>query len=104
MKKLFKNKRFLVIFGYFVILLIIFGPLLIASFAAFAGECLDCHINEGGTDDCVRSGIPFGLILNPMMVVGWLSLISIPFGILCFIGWTIYSVKILRSDKKMLEM
>ena len=57
-------------------------PLLISMLAGFVGNCLSCNINEGGTDQCIRSGIAFGTALNPLAVLGWLSIITIPLGLI----------------------
>jgi len=58
------------------------SPILISMLAGFIGYCMGCSINEAGTDDCVRIGVPFGTILNPLGVLGWLGIITIPLGVI----------------------
>ena len=57
-------------------------PILVSMLAGFIGYCMGCSINEAGTDDCVRIGVPFGTILNPLGVLGWLGIITIPLGVI----------------------
>jgi len=61
-----------------------FGPLIVSMLAGLFGACLGCNINEAGTDKCIRLGIPFGNFLNFFGVVGWLSIITLPTGIIPF--------------------
>jgi len=53
-------------------------PILISTLAGFIGYCMGCHINEAGTDNCIRAGITFGNVLNPLGALFWLSIITIP--------------------------
>ena len=71
------------------LVLLAIGPVLVSVSAGWVGELLGCNINEGGTDECVRYGIPFGSVLNPLGVVGWLSLLTIPAAGLLAIPWAI---------------
>lgn len=97
---LIKSKKiYYMPFGFVLIGILSISPLLVALFSGLIGQCLGCNINEAGTDDCIRFGIPFGLILNPLGVMGWLMLITIPLGIMAFFAWFIYCLFILVKTK-----
>lgn len=85
--------------GFVLIGMLSLSPILVSLFAGFIGECLGCNINEAGTDDCIRFGIPFGSILNPLYVMGWFMLITIPLGIVAFFAWLFYCFIILVRGK-----
>ncbi len=90
---LIKSKKiYYMPFGFVLIGIFSLSPYLVALLAGLIGQCLGCNINEGGTDDCIRLGIPFGIILNPLGVMGWLLLITIPLGIMAFVAWFIYCI------------
>jgi len=61
-----------------------FGPLFVSMLAGLLGFCLGCNINEAGTDNCIRLGIPFGNFLSILGMMGWLSIITLPTGIIPF--------------------
>ena len=97
--ELIKSKKiYYMSFGYFVITILALSPIIISVIAGGLGNCLGCNINEAGTDDCIRWGIPFGNILNPLGVIGWFALLTIPVGVLAFVAWTIYCVVILIGE------
>lgn len=99
--KVIKNKKIYYIpFVYLIIILLACSPIIITMFAGFFGSCLDCNINEAGTDDCIRLGIPFGSVLNIMGASFWLALITIPVGGIAIVGWSIYCFVILIREKK----
>lgn len=83
--------------GYIIIILFAIFPILISITVNCFGNCLGCNINEAGTDDCVRFGIPFGKILNPLVVIGWLFLITIPIAFILSLIWSFLSYKILTQ-------
>lgn len=86
-----------VILGYALIAFFAVLPILISIIAGLIGNCLGCNINEAGTDECIRFGIPFGKILNPLAVVGWFSLITLPIAAIAFIVWSYMSYQILTK-------
>jgi len=67
-------------------------PVLISMLAGFIGYCMRCNINEAGTDQCVRIGIPFGAVLNPLGVLGWLCIITIPLGLVATVILAIVAI------------
>lgn len=86
--------------GYVIVLFIGILPILIAMTAELIGEVLDCNINEAGTDDCVRYGIHLGDTLSSMFIFGWFTFLSIPIGLLLFLGWTVYGIFRIYNQRK----
>jgi len=79
-----------IIFIYTALFFLGFGPVLISILAFSIGKRLGCNINEAGTDPCIRNGRDWGKILNPMAVVGWLSVVTLPLGVMGAICYTVY--------------
>ena len=75
-----KLKKALLYHLYIIVLALL--PFILSMLAGFIGVCMQCNINEAGTDRCVRVGISFGTILNPLAVLGWLGIITIPLGLI----------------------
>ncbi len=96
-----KNRKYsFILTGYLLIIVVAISPVILVAVAGFLGECLDCNINEAGTDSCVVLGIPLGMILNPMMVAGWFALLTIPIGIIALVVWTVHCIIILIRNLK----
>lgn len=70
-----KVKKVLLYHLYIALLALL--PFVVAMLAGFIGKCFNCNINEAGTDQCVRAGIAFGKVLNPLAVTGWLLVLTI---------------------------
>jgi hypothetical protein len=81
-----------VLLYHLYILMIALSPILISMLAGFIGYCMGCNINEGGTDNCIRIGVAFGNILNPLGTLFWLSIITIPLGAIATIALIIIAV------------
>lgn len=81
---------FWTIFIYTALFFLGLGPVLVSILAFNIGKRLGCNINEGGTDPCIRNGKDWGKILNPMAVVGWLSVVTLPVAFFAAIGYTYY--------------
>jgi hypothetical protein len=64
------------------IIAFVVSPILVSMLAGLIGACMGCSINEGGTDACVRLGIPFGAILNPLGSLFWFSIITVILGVI----------------------
>lgn len=92
--QLFNDKKKLrwIPYGYVFILFFSVSPFLSVIAGSAIGNSLGCNINEAGTDRCIRIGIPFGDILNDMVVAGWLFFCSIPLGLLSLIIFTFVSI------------
>lgn len=87
-----KPKLKWVCIGYLAIFLLTFFPLLLASLASKIGEQVDCEVNEGGTDPCIRLGIHIGNILNDMLTGMWLMFFTLCIGFIAFILFTYYVI------------
>src|ERR1700748_2859639 len=82
----------IIIIGYLLIAFFAFLPIILALLAGSIGNCMGCNINEGGTDQCVKMGIHFGVLLNTMAAGGWLFLLTIPIGCIAIVIWTIMGI------------
>jgi len=76
------------------------SPFLISLPGGIFGLLLGYNLNEGGTDACIRFGIPFGDILYPSSVIPWFSLLTIPAGFGALALWSLWKgVKFLRTGR-----
>ena len=84
------------IFFYFLIIFLAFLPIIIAMMAGYITELFGEKLNEANSPNILIFGDFFYL----MGMTGWLSLITIPFGILALIVYTLYAVGKLIKDLK----
>lgn len=87
-----------IVFGYFLIAFIALLPLFSAGIASAVAKSHNCILNEGTVHPCVIGGTDYGSLLYNMGVMGWLLLLSFPFGFFAFVGFTIYVV--VKNKKK----
>jgi hypothetical protein len=85
-----KVKKVLLYHLYIALLALL--PFFIAMLAGFIGKCLSCNINEAGTDQCIRAGIAFGNVLNPLVVIGWLLVLTLPLGVIATVVLIIIAI------------
>lgn len=78
-----------------VILLAAFVPLISAFSAGAIANAYGCALDEGGVYPCLIGGIDYGETLSVMFVLGWLGLITLPFGALAAIVWCLVLVIVL---------
>jgi hypothetical protein len=76
---------------YLVIGLVAFGPLLVSLGAGAVATALGCRLDEGQPHPCVFGGTDLGSTLYTLGVLGWLSLASIPLGLILLAGYIGYS-------------
>ncbi|MDB4901620.1 MAG: hypothetical protein JWQ63_901 [Mucilaginibacter sp.] len=100
--QLFDTKKKLkwIPYGYLFILFFTISPFLGAFLANVIGNSLGCDINEGGTDECIRIGVPFGEVLNGMVAAGWLFFLTIPLGAIFLIILTFVAINDSNYFKK----
>ena len=79
-------------FAYLAVLVFAICPFLSAWLASAIGDGMGCNINQGGTDACVRIGVPFGVALNSMVAGVWLFFLTIPVGAILLIILTIVTI------------
>ena len=67
--------------------LLTFGPLLLALGASELASLAGCALDEGSVHPCVIGGADRGDLLYSLFVLGWLSLVTLPLGLL--VGWAL---------------
>jgi hypothetical protein len=75
-----------------LILLLWAAPLLLALAAGGIASALGCVLNEGSIHPCMLFGSDIGKPLYTMGVLGWLSIIGIPFAAIALAIWAIVAV------------
>ena len=79
-----------------LILLLWAAPLLLALAAGGLASVLGCELNEGSIHPCILFGSDIGKTLYTFGVLGWLSIIGIPFAALALIVWAIITAVLNR--------
>ncbi|MFC7052951.1 hypothetical protein ACFQI3_09665 [Hansschlegelia quercus] len=72
-----------------MILLLAFLPLILALGASAIADAAGCRLDEASSYPCIIGGVDFGDMLAVMFVLGWLSLVSLPFGAAAVLAWLI---------------
>ncbi len=75
-----------------LILLLWAAPLLTALAAGGLATWLGCELNEGSIHPCILFGSDIGKTLYTMGVLGWLSIIGIPFAAIALVVWAIVAL------------
>jgi hypothetical protein len=70
--------------------LLAFLPVILSLPGGLLGLLLGCSLNEGGTDACIRFGIPFGDLLYHSTVLPWFCLITMPVGFGGLVVWELW--------------
>ena len=91
--------RKLLLASYAAIALLALSPLLIAFAASSAAERLGCGLNEGDPRPCFFHGKDIGGALYTMFVMAWLSVGSLPLGIVAALIVT--AVVLDRSSRRL---
>ena len=60
--------------------------------AELIAKTMGCALNEGSSNECIVLGIDIGDVLYSMFVMFWLSLISIPIGVIGILSSIIFFV------------
>lgn len=87
--------------GFIASVLVALAPLLMTLIAGLIADSLGCRLDESGSYPCLVGGVDIGELLSLLGVMGWLSLVTIPFGalaglifaILALIGWSRHALK-----------
>lgn len=85
---------------FLLIVFMAFVPMLVSWLASSFGYILGCKINESGTDPCTVAGIPFGNILSGFFAIGWLSIATLPLGVILLLLWIAYTVYVFVLKSK----
>jgi hypothetical protein len=81
-----------------LILLLWAAPLLLALAAGGLASALGCELNEGSVHPCMLFGSDIGETLYTFGVLGWLSIIGIPFVVIALIIWVIVGLVLSRRS------
>jgi hypothetical protein len=83
-------------FWYFLALFLIaafaFAPLASVLLCAAIANAYGCKVDEGSVHPCVVNGQNYGDLLYALGVMGWLMLVSIPGGLVAFVGWLVFLI------------
>jgi hypothetical protein len=79
-----------------LILLLWIAPLALALSAGGLASLLSCELNEGSAHPCMLFGSDIGGTLYTIGVLGWLTLIGIPFAAGALVVWAIVAVILSR--------
>ncbi len=71
-----------------------FASLLISEWAIGALGC------KGHSDPCLFAGRDIRTVLNNMFLFGWLSAVTIPFGLIGLLGWLVAAIQYGRLRHK----
>lgn len=75
---------------HLAIFLFSIGPLLLAISAGAVGKWLGCRVDEGNAHPCNCFGRDIGGLLYACFVMGWLTLLTGPVGVLLAIGYSVW--------------
>jgi len=81
-----------------LILLLWAAPLLTALAAGGLATWLGCELNEGSSHPCILFGSDIGETLYTLGVLGWLSIIGIPFAAIALVIWAIIALVLNRRS------
>ncbi|TDK38793.1 hypothetical protein E2F50_01195 [Rhizobium deserti] len=70
-----------------VILLLSVSPLVSVLGAGTVAELAGCQIDEGSVHPCQIGGSDYGEMLYFLTVLGWFSLLTLPFGAVALMVW-----------------
>ena len=85
-------------FALIAILLLWVAPLVLALSAGGLASVLGCELDEGSVHPCILFGSDIGATLYTFGVLGWLTLIGIPFAIGALVVWAIVAVVLSRRS------
>lgn len=63
-----------------LIVVLALAPILGAIGADAIGEAAGCQVDEGSVHPCVINGVDVGDTLTTLFVLGWLGMVTLPFG------------------------
>jgi hypothetical protein len=74
--------------AYLLIVLFAMSPVLCAMLASLIASLCGSRLDEGNAYPCFVLGVDIGGLLSHMFVLGWLSLITVPIGLICIVAVT----------------
>src|ERR1700756_2132979 len=76
----------------FVIAAFAFAPIGSVILCAAIANAYGCKVDEGSAHPCIINGHDYGELLYGLGVMGWVMLVTLPCGLLAFLGWLILLV------------
>ena len=66
-----------------------FAPIGSVIVCAAIANVYGCKVDEGSAHPCIINGHDYGELLYSLGVMGWFMLVTIPGGLVAFVGWLI---------------
>jgi hypothetical protein len=73
----------------FVIVVFAFAPIGSVMLCGAIANAYGCKVDEGSVHPCIINGQDYGHFLYSLGVLGWLMLVTLPCGLVAFVGWLI---------------
>jgi len=88
------NKKYAirVLLLYIIVIIGASIPIISVAIASYVSNYCGCTLNEGSVHPCQLFGYEIGELLYSMFVFGWLSLATIPIGLVLLLALTIFSI------------
>ncbi|WP_155983359.1 hypothetical protein [Nitratireductor aquibiodomus] len=84
-----------------VILVLTALPVISVAVSSILASWHGCMLHEGYSNPCMIAGADRGDMLYTMFVMGWLMLISLPFGMAALMVWTVATmIAVIRARRK----
>ena len=90
--KLNKKYTLRILLLYLIIIIGASIPIISVLIASYVSNNCGCTLNEGSVHPCQLFGYEIGGLLYSMFVFGWLSLATIPIGLMLLLALTIFSI------------
>ena len=66
-----------------------FAPIGSVMLCAAIANANGCKVDEGSAHPCIINGHDYGELLYELGVMGWFMLVTIPGGLVAFVGWLV---------------
>ena len=76
----------------FVIFAFAFWPVGSVILCGTIANAYGCRVDEGSANPCMINGHDYGELLYSLGVMGWFMLVTIPAGLVAFVGWLIFLI------------
>ena len=75
-----------------LIILLAFAPIGSVMLCAGIANAYGCKVDEGSVHPCIINGHDYGELLYSLGVMGWFMLVTIPSGLVAFVGWLVFLI------------
>lgn len=83
----FPRRRYLA--AFLLIMFVASLPMLSAMTAELIAKANGCTLHEGNSHPCHVFGADIGMLLYTMFVLGWMMLLTIPYGLIALVCWLV---------------